>query len=424
MKRVFALVLALVLLSGCGAQKKDQGEIQPPAPVAEESQGVDLMADITAEVPQVTGAPDGGTAGAVTGFGLALLRGCLDGGNTLVSPLSVLEALAMTANGAAGDTLAQLEGAFGADLESLNAWFYAYGKGLPEAEGGSVHLANGIWLNADPGLTVERDFLQTNGTYYNAAVREVAFDPALADEINGWVKENTAGRIQQIIDEVPADAMAYLVNALSFDGVWEEIYRADQVQSGTFTTGDGQQRDAEMMFSTELGYIRDEQATGFIKYYEGRGYAFAALLPEEGTTLEDYVASLTGERLRALLTGVQEDVFVDAAIPKFSAEYGAELSRTLAAMGVTDAFDRDRADFSRLGRYEDGNLYVSRVMHKTFINVDEQGTQAGAATAVEVRAAGLLGPTETVHLDRPFLYVLMDCENSVPIFIGTVTDIA
>ncbi len=423
MRRVFALALVMAMMAGCVQRPDDPLDPVEPPPAVEPdvTASGDLMAGVEAAKPDTAvDLNDGDTADGLAQFGVKLFQESLGGGNTLVSPLSVLQALAMTANGAAGDTLAQLEAAFGADMDTLNAWMYACAQALPQEEGAAVHIANGIWLNAAGGLTVEPDFLQTNGSYYGAGVYERAFSPALADEINAWVAEHTAGRIDGIVDEVPAEAVSYLVNALSFDGVWEDIYREDQVQSDTFTAADGSEQDAQFMYSTELGFLQDEHAKGFIKYYQGRTLAFAALLPEEGMTVADYAAHLTGAHLREMLAEAQNDVFVNTAIPKFSMEYGAELSETLAALGVTDAFDPDRADFSRLGTCQGNELYISRVMHKTFINVDERGTQAGAATAVEVEAASALGPEERVYLDRPFLYMLIDCQTNMPLFIGTV----
>ncbi len=423
MKRVFAAMLLLALLTGCGAGGEEGARRDEQPPAVEAGEG-DLMEGVE---PRRLSAGDaaGLRTGVITDFGLRLFQAGFDGsGNTLVSPLSVLEALAMTANGAAGDTLAQMEEVFGLDIQALNESLHGYAEALPDGEGGGVRAANGVWLNADAGLAVEPAFLQANADYYGAGVYERPFDAALAEEINGWVSEHTEGRITSVLDEAPTGAVTYLVNALTFDGVWEEIYRADQVQDGTFTTEAGEERDAQFMWSTEQAFLRDENAVGFLKYYEGRDYAFAALLPEEGVALADYIASLTGERLQAVLDNADESVYVNAAIPKFSGEYGAELQKTLADMGMADAFDPGRADFSRLGTCEAGDLYIGRVLHKTFVNVDEKGTEAGAATAVEVRAAGLLGPEERVHLDRPFLYMLIDCRHNAPLFIGAVTDMA
>ena len=423
MKRVITGVLLLALLAGCGAKGEDAfGGEQPPAIQLEQTS--DLMGGV---VPRPAAGKDAAATDtdSIADFGLALFQACFDGsGSALVSPLSVLEALAMTANGAAGDTLAQMEAVFGLDIQALNACLQGYAEALPRDEGGAVRVANGIWLNADAGLTVEPEFLQTNGDHYGAAVYEAPFDPSLAGQINDWVRERTAGRIESILDETAPGAMTYLVNAMTFDGVWEQIYRADQVRKGTFTTETGQQRETEMMWSSEQTFLRDENAVGFLKYYKGRGYGFAALLPDEGVSLAEYAAGLTGERLRALLDGADESLSVTAAIPKFSGAYGGELQKVLGAMGMTDAFDPAKADFSRLAGGGEGNLYLGRVLHKTFISVDEKGTEAGAAAAVEVRAAGLLGPARQVCLDRPFLYMLIDCQRKAPLFIGALTDVA
>ena len=218
----------------------------------------------------------------------------------------------------------------------------------------------------------------------------------------------------------------YLVNALAFEAQWEKVYDEFQVQEGYFTTEDETRQDVEMMHSQEHYYLEDELATGFIKYYEGREYAFVALLPNEGVSVSQYVENLTGEHLAKLLSD-QKDVTVFATMPKFETEYDIEMSEVLQEMGMTDAFDYRVADFSRLGSYNvDGmNICISRVLHKTFISVAEQGTRAGAATAVEMPAYGAMEIPEfkEVVLDRPFVYMIIDCETNLPFFMGTMMDV-
>ncbi len=410
MRRILALVLALALLAGCGGNK---GKEAPPVP--EQTPERDLAARVTAR-PVMGAEVTEEAALAAVKFGLDLFRESLDGENTLVSPLSVLEALAMTANGAAGDTLAQMESVFGLDRNDLNGFLLAYRQGL----GKGTNVANGIWLNDELGLNVKEGFLQANADYYGAGVTQGAFDEAARDEINAFVRDHTAGRIERILEELDPSAAMVLVNALSFDGTWETIYREDQIQAGTFTSAAGEEQDAAFMWSDGENYIADSHAEGFVKYYEGRDYAFAALLPEEGMTLADYAATLTAEGLRAMLENEAAES-AGAALPKFTASWGAELSPSLAAMGMPDLFDPEKADLSAIAA--DDALHVSQVQHKTFINVDEKGTQAGAATAVGVKAASLMGPEKQVVLDRPFLYMLIDCEHNVPLFIGAVTEI-
>ena len=189
---------------------------------------------------------------------------------------------------------------------------------------------------------------------------------------------------------------------------------------------DGTRQDVDMMHSEEYTYLEDDLATGFIKYYKDRKYAFVAMLPNEGVSVSQYVDSLTGEHLRELLNNPQ-DLTVFASIPKFETEYDIEMSEVLQEMGMTDAFDWQIADFSKLGTYNvDGmNICINRVLHKTFISVTEQGTRAGAATAVEMVAEGAAEIIEykEVVLDRPFVYMLIDCETNLPFFIGTMMNV-
>lgn len=147
------------------------------------------------------------------------------------------------------------------------------------------------------------------------------------------------------------------------------------------------------------------------------------MLPNKGTSLFDYVKSLTGESVSAMLAKPQyETVF--ASIPKFETEYNAQMSETLKEMGMIKAFDMNGADFSGLGNFDRGKIYISRVLHKTFISVGEMGTKAGAASAVELKCGSAMeDEIKEIYLNRPFVYMIIDCENNIPLFIGTVTDI-
>lgn len=362
-------------------------------------------------------------AATVTDFAVRLFQNTMEEGeNTLISPLSVLCALAMTANGAEGETLAQMEETLGLSIDELNAWIHTYMSQLPENKKYKLSLANSIWFTADERFTVEQDFLQTNADYYSADIYKAPFDDSTLKDINTWVKEKTDGMIQDILDEIPKDAVMYLVNALAFDAEWQDVYFENQVRDGIFTTEDGTKRDVELMHSAESRYLEDGSATGFIKYYKDGAFAFAALLPNEGVSVADYAASLSGEHLHELLSN-PTDAEVITIIPKFETEYSVEMSDILTGMGMTDAFDWTCADFSGLGVSTEGNIFIDRVLHKTFISVDERGTKAGAATVV-AGGNGSDAPVDikTVTLDRPFVYMLIDCETDLPFFIGTMMD--
>ena len=386
----------------------------------------DLMKDIPAKSVDVLPDMDAGAAAAAD-FGVRLFQTSMEEGkNTLISPLSVLYALAMTANGAGGETLAQMEQVLGMNADNLNSYMLAYLDLFSEAEDCKMSLANSIWFKDDPDFVVEQSFLQTNADYYGAGAYKAAFDEATKDDINNWVKEHTDGMIPEILDRIPDEAIMYLVNALAFEAEWADVYEEHQVREGLFTTEDGTCQNVDMMRSQEYTYLEDEQATGFIKYYKDRRYAFAAMLPNEGVAVSQYVESLTGDHLRDLLSNPL-NVTVYATIPKFEMEYDIELSEVLQEMGMTDAFDWRVADFSRLGTYNvDGmNICINRVLHKTCISVTEQGTRAGAATAVEIAAEGAAEIVEykKVVLDRPFVFMLIECETNLPFFVGTMMNV-
>ena len=412
MKRIIAMVLSFALFFSMTACSKVSAD--------------DLMKDVPAKAVVVLPDMDAGAA-AATDFGVRLFQTSMEEGkNTLISPLSVLYALAMTANGADGETLAQMQQVLGMDSDDLNCYMLAYMDLLPEAEEYKMSLANSIWFKDDPNFTVNESFLQTNADYYGSSIYKAAFDEGTRNDINNWVKEHTDEMIPEILDEIPDEAIMYLVNALAFESQWDDVYDEFQVRDGIFTKEDGTNQDVEMMHADEYKYLSDDLATGFIKYYEGRKYAFAALLPNEDVTVQQYVDSLTGSHLQKMLAD-PEEIQVFTCIPKFESEYDIEMSEVLQEMGMTDAFDWRIADFSKLGTYNvDGmNICINRVLHKTFISVAEQGTKAGAATAVEMVAEGAAEIQEyrEVILDRPFVYILIDCETNLPFFIGTMMDV-
>ena len=412
MKRLIALLLLFAMALGLTACSQGSSD--------------DLMKGVPAKAVDVLPDMDAGSAVAAD-FGVRLFQTSMEEGkNTLISPLSVLYALAMTTNGADGETLAQMEQVLGMDCENLNSFMLAYLDLLPEGKAYKMSLANSIWFKDDPNFIVEQSFLQTNADYYGADAYKAAFDEGTRNDINNWVKEHTDGMIPEILDEIPDEAIMYLVNALAFEAEWADVYEEHQIREGRFTMEDGTRQDVDMMHSQEYTYLEDELATGFIKYYKDKRYAFVAMLPNEGATVSEYVESLTGEQLQNLLNNPQ-DVTVYATMPKFETEYGTEMSEVLQEMGIVDAFDWRVADFSRLGTYNvDGmNICINRVLHKTFISVTEQGTKAGAATAVEMVAEGAMEIVEfkEVILDRPFVYMLIDCETNLPFFIGSMMSV-
>lgn len=379
--------------------------------------------------------PDGGnTSGnyssqdaAVTDFAVRLFQNCEEAGkNTLISPLSVLCALAMTANGAQNETLEQMESVLGMPVADLNQYLNNYMKNLPRSDAYKLNLANSIWFQDNKNFTVNSDFLELVKEQYQADIYKVPFDNVTCRDINNWVNEKTDEMIPQIIDQVSPDAVMYLINALAFDAKWESEYNEHVVKPGQFTTEDGVKQDVEFMYNSEHAYLEDKKATGFIKYYKDGKYAFVAMLPKKGVSVSAYIESLDGEALHELLANPKEET-VFTSIPKFETAYDVQMGQILKTMGMPKAFDLEKAEFAGLGTSAKGNIYISNVLHKTYISVAEQGTKAGAATAVVVYDAAASPNSQKpkeVHLDRPFVYMLIDCENNIPFFIGTMMDSA
>jgi len=426
-KRILAVILCVTMLfgmTGCGGGKEPQGQSRD---LGKEAQTVgeniwESGADQNRKAEEILA--DHVTEYPLSEFGFRFFKQTIknDGTkeNVLVSPLSVILALYMTANGADGETKKQMLEVLG---EDLNDYLKAYQVKLPQGEGYKMHIANSIWLRNDASLKVKDTFLNTNETFFNAGVYKAPFNETTCKEINEWVKEHTDGMIKNMLDEIPADAMLYLINALCFDAEWESIYKESSVIEGqTFTKEDGTKQKMTLMYSEESTYLEDEWATGFMKYYKDRKYAFVALLPKEGVTVQEYAEYLNEENFHKLMSEAKTTT-VSAALPKFEMEYDILLNDVLMQMGMREAFSPSSADFSEMATCTDGNLYISRVLHKTFIAVDEKGTKAGASTVVEMSKNTAVMPTYTVRLDRPFVYLLIDCETNQPFFIGTMTDI-
>lgn len=361
----------------------------------------------------------------ITDFSVTLFQNSLEADhNTLISPLSVLYALGMAANGAKGETLSQMESVLGLSISDLNDYLYTFSNNLPQGEKYKLYPANSIWLKQGDGFTPEEAFLQMGKEKYNADIYEAAFNTSTVREVNRWVKQHTDGMIDSILSDLSDDAVMILVNALAFDAKWQNIYTEDQIRERMFTKEDGSQQKIELMFSEEHDYLKTDDAEGFIKYYADRKYAFAALLPDEGISIADFTASLTGEKIQNVLSNPQ-NIQVKSAIPKFKSDYSIEMSQILQQMGMEDAFYASRSDFSGIGQSDNGPLYISQVMHKTFICLDENGTKAGAATALALNESCSIEPEEpkTVYLNRPFVYMILDCETNIPVFMGTVMSV-
>ena len=358
-----------------------------------------------------------GAKEAAADFAVSLLQASRaeEGENLILSPYSVLFALAMAANGADGETLAQMEEVFGMSSAELNNFLYLCREKARE----ELSSANSIWVRDDKAADVRPEFLQTNTNYLRAQIFRAAFDGQTLEDVNEWVSVQTKERIKEMMEELEEDSVMILLNALAFDGEWESPFEAYRTHDSLFYPAKGEAQEVQMMSDTLYGYLEDGKATGFVKDYKN-GYSFVALLPNEGVSMEEYVASLTGSGLLETIAGAKDEI-VRIAMPKLETECNLELGNALAAMGMDQAFST-RADFSRIDGSKE--LYISKVLHKTYLKIDEEGTEAAASTAIDLAPKSApIHMEKTVLLNRPFVMVIMDNENSTILFAGIVNHV-
>lgn len=404
-------------------------ELNPPYVPENPDPNLDYTAkNLTADIQsnEVTGAePDSVFTLSQTEFALDLFKKELkENENTLISPYSVMQALAMTANGANGSTKSEMEDVLGMPMDSLNKYLYTFRNSQHNDENSKLSAANSIW--ARNGINVNKDFLQTDADYYNADFFTAPFDNSTVTDINSWVNENTDEMIPEIIKEIDDNVIMYLINAVAFDAKWETEFDKNMTVKAEFTAADNTKQETDMMRNFEMGsalYMKDDNAEGIYKYYKDRKYAFAAMLPDGNISVNDYISGLTAEKLSGLLANPRKE-YTSVKIPKFSYDFDTLLNSTLIEMGMPSAFDKGSADFSNMVSGLDGHTYISNVIHKTHIDVDECGTKAAAATVVEITNDGApILPEKEVVFDRPFVYFIIDTETNIPVFMGTLMSI-
>lgn len=420
-KRIVALavcVCLLVSLAACGHEKASEiSELS-----AEALKNLEKMKNTSDKVKNIS---------------MELFKESVsEGKNSMISPVSILMAMAMAENGAAAGSRTQIEKAFGCTTEELSDWLKNWMTSLKTGENTRMNVANSFWFRDAEGLKVKENYLKTIKDGLDAQAYKAPFDAGTKDEINNWCDENTYGMIKKIIQEISPEDMAIIINATAFEGAWLVPYEEYQVEEGeSFYTEDGSEEKADMLYSEEGFYIEgkigDNKVTGFKKSYKD-GYSFVALLPEEGTAVADCVKSLDGDTFASILDNGRYEK-VKTAVPEFTSEYTVDnLINTFEKMGIKDIFSPDMADLSDMatsvaaGGDAAYNLYISKILHKTFIEVNRKGTRAAAVTEMVAGCTSMPRPEEihNVRLDRPFIYAIIDDVTATPIFVGTVMSVA
>lgn len=400
---------------------------------------VDLCAEIGGDLSDGK-ETDEKFASAEMNLGVNLLKECFDPKkedtkNTLLSPLSISAALAMTANGADGKTLEEMEKVIGNGLtiDEINDYMAYYIANLPDGEREKLYLADSIWFRDDPKFAVYEDFLKKNVEYYDAQLYKAPFDDSTVKDVNSWVNDNTRGMIPSLLkkgDLDPTDEkimMMMLINTLYFENDWAEPYYS--TTEGTFTDYDGVEHMIERMDSKEAHYYDLGDADAFDKEFAGGSYKFVGIMPKEKDIVE-YVNDLDAEKLFEGLSEYEDPETVDlyVMIPKFKYNYNTSFKEILPKLGMESAFDPRLADFSKINDLSiEGApaLYIDDVLHKTRIEVTEKGVKAAAVTAVMMAAGCAMPvPKKEVHieLDKPFVYMILD-KNNVPLFIGAASQL-
>jgi serpin B len=341
--------------------------------------------------------------------------------NLFFSPLSASMALGMTLNGADGDTWTQMRdvlGFAGIEEEDINA---AYATLLELLQGldpaVTVEIANSVWYRE--GLAVDTTFLERVRTAFEAEVDGVDFlDPATVGRINGWVDDKTRGTIDKLVDRLPPSTVLLLLNAVYFNGAWTHAFDPDETRSGPFTRGDGTPVTVDFMTRSRaevrLGSWEGHRVLELP--YGGEAYAMTVVLPEEGTAPQDVAADLDPAAWSAL-AGALAEAEADVALPKFELEWQRTLNEDLRALGMEDAFLPGAADFTRM--VPAGGIWVDQVLQKSFVKVDEAGTEAAAVTGVIVTDSA--GPVP-FRADRPFLFAIRERLSGTLLFLGIVDD--
>lgn len=352
-------------------------------------------------------------------FALDLLKKTIENAeesNVFISPLSVSIALGMAWNGADGSTKTEMETALkmsGMSADNINEYYRIMLDSLPTADSSTIlKIANSIWYKN--GFQIKQPFLDINAAYFDAEIRSLDFSKAWAvDTINNWCTRKTNNLIKEVIKEIPPLARMYLINAVYFKGVWACPFDEEQTFKTNFTDEQGRLNEVNMMHMTDtFPYYSDSYAQYLDIPYGNGAFSMTVILPSGGKTTGNVLDYLTNERLNSALGSLQIQK-VDVNFPRFKTECNYELSETLKAMGMKKAFE-DTADFSKIS---DEDLFISSVIHKTYVEVTEEGTEAAAVTVIEFVTTSLPN-YPTFFASKPFIFLIREKGTGVILFAG------
>ncbi|MDE0399464.1 MAG: serpin family protein [Candidatus Poribacteria bacterium] len=410
-KKPFLWLMCLVslLFAGCnnlGAIFRDEGRDEPET--------------VSIDTNLVT---------ANTQFGFDLfneIRKIEEDKNIFISPLSISIALAMTLNGASGETEQAMANTLhlqGLGSEAINPGYAGLRQALQVADPKVIlTIANSLW--ARQGVPFKQDFLQRNTQFFGAEVSTLDFtDPNTLPTINQWVNTNTNGKITKILDEINPDMVLFLINAIYFKGTWQTEFDPSRTRDGTFYLTTGDEKQIPMMTRTgDYPYYENYEAKFqaiSLPYGDGR-MSMYIFLPYPESDINTFLEGLNTENWERWVSQLHDqEVFL--SMPKFKLEYKKTLNNPLQSLGMGIAFAPGLADFSQMADLEalGKNLYIGEVLHKAVVEVNEEGTEAAAVTSVGIRATSA---PPAFMANRPFFFAIRDNETKTVLFMGTVMD--
>ncbi len=335
--------------------------------------------------------------------------------NVFISPLSISMALSMTLNGADGQTREDMEAALrisGFSADQINDYCKTLREGLisidPQTE---VAIANSIWYRN--GFPVEKTFLELNKSYFDAEVNEADFSPNTVTRINNWCALHTNDKIKEILQEIPTEAMMYLINAVYFNGIWQYKFNKDDSSGGYFFGEDEAQEVTMMKQKNEFDYAEDGVARYLVLPYGNGSFNMVVMLPKNGKTTDDVVDNLNPDYWTTAVSKKE----MKLKFPRFKVECEYKLKDVLSDMGMGLAFT-NAADFSKIS--SNSRLAISEVVHKTFVEVTEDGTEAAAVTLVEMANTSVIEDKSLYEVNKPFVFAIQEKSTGVILFMGKI----
>lgn len=392
-----------------------------------QEKSADSRGNGTGNPPARAGQIDSGLADASNRFGFKLLGELDDPDGVMISPACIAMALTMTYNGAAGATQSQMASALevsGFSLNDLNDAHRALRRILTDSSSDvTLNIANSLWARA--GLVFDSTFFARNTEYFDAEITNLDFDlPQSVDDINGWVNDQTKGKISQIIDRINSETILFLINAIYFKGTWTYTFNKNLTYNDIFHHASG---DRQRQFMLQEGKFQYLNGDGFqairLPYGKSQRFGMYVFLPSEESSIAQFTESLTESTWKEWMGRFSSSKGA-IHLPRFTVTYDKGLKEPLMALGMSDAFSPTAADFSKMITVPGENVYISAVKHKTFMEVNEEGTEAAAVTSVEVGVTSFPGPQDpfVMIVNRPFFCAITDQESGLILFMGVVNE--